>query len=619
VPIVLASIWGRLAALPALYLGLWATLLVLTIALVILMRTPWGRERPTHRYVLLSLVAHLALICLATTVRFMSAPAGEEAASPIKVRIVMRSPPPAAVVEPIEDPVETPPEVMVEPKPEDVSQEQVEQAISAPPLLPLTPEPTPQEKPSESTERPATQQPVEQTPPPTERDATSIPQPVAPSSTKTQAEDAQTIPIAATPVMPATTQPAILQPSTPQSSTPQPRAPIEPLPAPQTTQPVTAEQPWTPYSVREPSERLKIVEQEGGSRATEDAVAAGLAWLASAQSRDGGWDASHWSAGRETRALGHDRRGAGAKADTGVTGLALLAFLGADHTHQGDSPHAETVRAGIAYLQGIQAADGCLAGDAALYAKTYCHSMATFAVAEALATTGDERLRPTVRRAVDWLVKRQHPSGGGWRYESGVEGDMSQMGWIIMALRSAELAGVATPPTVWSSIERFVRSTRRGTSGGLACYQVRGPVSRTMTAESLYCRQILGWPTAGSPATGEAVQHVLGQLPGQGKANLYYWYYAALALHHNRAADHQAKRAWQVWNSAMSRTLVGSQIDQGVVAGSWSPNTLWGGYGGRVYATALATMCLEVYYRYDHDEVARDPWLAARPATRSLR
>ena len=28
------------------------------------------------------------------------------------------------------------------------------------------------------------------------------------------------------------------------------------------------------------------------------------------------------------------------------------------------------------------------------------------------------------------------------------------------------------------------------------------------------------------------------------------------------------------------------------------PNTVWGGYGGRVYTTAMATLCLEVYYRY---------------------
>ena len=34
------------------------------------------------------------------------------------------------------------------------------------------------------------------------------------------------------------------------------------------------------------------------------------------------------------------------------------------------------------------------------------------------------------------------------------------------------------------------------------------------------------------------------------------------------------------------------------LAGSWDPDTVWGGYGGRVYTTAMAALCLEVYYRY---------------------
>jgi hypothetical protein len=44
----------------------------------------------------------------------------------------------------------------------------------------------------------------------------------------------------------------------------------------------------------------------------------------------------------------------------------------------------------------------------------------------------------------------------------------------------------------------------------------------------------------------------------------------------------------------MTRTLLGSQRPDG----SWPETCLWGGYGGRVFTTALGAMCLEVYYRY---------------------
>ena len=40
------------------------------------------------------------------------------------------------------------------------------------------------------------------------------------------------------------------------------------------------------------------------------------------------------------------------------------------------------------------------------------------------------------------------------------------------------------------------------------------------------------------------------------------------------------------------------QQARGRHAGSWSPDTVWGGYGGRVYTTALGALCLEVYYRF---------------------
>ena len=221
--------------------------------------------------------------------------------------------------------------------------------------------------------------------------------------------------------------------------------------------------------------------------------------------------------------------------------------------------------------------------------------MSTFALAEALAITGDSRLKPAVRRAVEYSLRAQHSASGGWRYRPGQEGDTSQLGWQLMALHSAELGGVYIPPTTWTRADRFLRSVARGDHGGLAAYTRKANASRTMTAEALYCRQLLAKSIGGDleqAATTEATEHLLAEQPGDSQFNLYYWYYAALALHPRQ------DESWDRWNAAMQKALVETQEQKGRLAGSWSPDTRWGGYGGRVYTTAMATLCLEVYYRY---------------------
>ena len=44
--------------------------------------------------------------------------------------------------------------------------------------------------------------------------------------------------------------------------------------------------------------------------------------------------------------------------------------------------------------------------------------------------------------------------------------------------------------------------------------------------------------------------------------------------------------------------LISEQLTSGEFAGSWDPNDTWGRYGGRLYSTTLATLTLEVYYRF---------------------
>jgi hypothetical protein len=274
-----------------------------------------------------------------------------------------------------------------------------------------------------------------------------------------------------------------------------------------------------------------------------------------------------------------------------MTALTLLAMLAAGNTHR-QGPYQENVFRGLAYLIESQASDGSLAGQATEYAAMYCHAMATFAMSEALGMSGDAQLREPVRRAVAYSVAMQNPTTGGWRYRRGDDGDTSQLGWQLMALKSAELAGVPVPEQTWRGAARFLDSVSSGSYRGLAAYRPGEQVSRPMTAEALVCRQFLGLPPDSATAK-EAGDYLLGELPGEAKVvNLYHWYYGTLGMYQLQGVH------WQRWNEALRQSLVATQRRDGAMAGSWDTNTLWGGYGGRVYTTALATLCLEVYYRY---------------------
>ncbi len=344
------------------------------------------------------------------------------------------------------------------------------------------------------------------------------------------------------------------------------------------------------YANRQSQKRLQIALQYGGSERTEAAVNGALQWLAKNQSEDGRWDADRFGAGREISVLGHDRQGAGAKADTGVSALAVLAFLAAGETHlSGD--YRRTVERGLIFLIRSQSADGSLAGDAELFARMYCHGMAMLALSEAYVMTGDDRLAEAVERAAEYTIRAQHLPSGGWRYLPGDPGDMSQFGWQLMALKSADLGGIQVPGRTWTGMRRFLKSASSGPKGALASYRPGERPSTTMTAEALACRVFLG-EYGDSAILGEAVSFILQDLPNPKRANFYNWYYGTLALFQVQDSG------WQRWNQSLQATLLTSQRMDGTTSGSWDPDAIWGSYGGRVYSTALGALCLEVYYRY---------------------
>ncbi len=349
------------------------------------------------------------------------------------------------------------------------------------------------------------------------------------------------------------------------------------------------------YQLRVAVDRSAAAQRHGGNERTEAAVNAALKWLAANQSADGRWDADKHNAGRETRVFGHDRKGAGANADTGVTALAVLAFMAAGNTHL-EGEYRKHVQHGLEFLLRSQARNGNMVGDSKVFAQMYCHGMATLAIAEAYALTGDERLKYWVERAVGYTLATQHSTDGGWRYRPGDEGDMSQFGWQVMALKTADTAGIEIPAKTRAGMLKFMSRCGTGRHGGLASYRPKEETSATMTAESLCCRFFLDLGRD-DPAVEEAANYLDLRRPSRGTANLYYWYYGTLALHQLGDAR------WERWNADLQTQLLPKQRKDGRNLGSWDPaDTTWGGYGGRVYSTAMGALCLEAYYRYAVEE-----------------
>ena len=582
---ILGYYWGLTSTT---WLVLWSVLATLTVLLVVLLRTRWSQAKPWRKCAILSLWVHVLLGCVATTVRIVTGAPELGNDEPIRVAVTMV----AAAETPSEPIEEITPEWEQPSDPPLIAPEA--EPLEAPPLEPAEAlEPLPELEPSEPA--PPLEAPsLLETPAPAK--------PPAEPASPVKKNNGNAEPPSEKPTTEATGEPRASATGVPNPNAP-PTEPNEPHP----TEPKLPEI----YADRFAKDRDALVEQRGGSAQTERAVRAALGWLATSQSKNGGWDASRFGAGAARVVLSQDRRGAGAQGDMGVTGLALLAFLGSGHTHTGGD-YTHEVASGLEYLRQRQRADGSLYGDAQFFARMYCHSMATFAVCEALALTQDERLEPMARAAVRYTLSMQHPTDGGWRYQRGDTGDTSQLGWQLMTLKSAQLAGIDIPATTWTRVDRFLRRVRRGNAGGLAAYRPNSSVSRTMTAEALFCRQLQQEQQLGQlsdAAIEEAITSITAQLPAASRRNLYFWYYATLALHRNQGQSTAATEAWESWNHALTTTLLTTQQGDG----SWDVNTAWGGCGGRVYTTALSALCLEVYYRYNPSaspsEVAdRDGW-----------
>jgi hypothetical protein len=354
--------------------------------------------------------------------------------------------------------------------------------------------------------------------------------------------------------------------------------------------------------------RDRINIQTSTLKPTEPVVKGGLEWLARHQSPDGSWDCDGFNANCDhKRGAACAGRGS-AVFDAGVTGLALLAFLGAGHDSQFQGPYLETVRNGLKYLKNIQDAEGCF-GSRSDVRHTYSQACATLAMCEAYAATRQLPWRKAAEAGVAYINACRNPYKG-WRYgKAPGDNDASVTGWMLMALKGAKDAGIPVDDSVMKDGLAVIDALTDEDTGRTG-YVKKGelpvrpeglsakwPATETESLTAVAMTARIFCDQTNSPLMKAGAELLAKKLPlwdeARGSIDMYYWYYGTLAMF-QMGGDN-----WDRWNKNLKTVVVDHQHHgDSCLEGSWDPVDPWGEEGGRVYSTALMTLCLEVYYRY---------------------
>ena len=324
--------------------------------------------------------------------------------------------------------------------------------------------------------------------------------------------------------------------------------------------------------------KASLLSMFGGTADTQDSVKRGLEWLKRNQTRKGGWSMK-----------GPYSDGNHSENETAATAMAMLAFLGDGHTHR-SGDYVQEMEKAAKYLVAMQDRSGFMARDARSHEQMYAQAQATIALCELYGMTKDSWLRPRAELAISFAEQSQS-NLGGWRYSPNDDADTSVTGWFVLALKSAQSAGLDVNDSKLREVERYL-DTAQSYEGAAYAYQPRGAPSPAMTAEGLLCRMYLGWNRNDAPLVRGAEALALDYPFDPYDQDVYYWYYATQVLHHFGGGP------WKKWNEVMRVELPRIQVSRGRENGSWSPQgDAYGSYG-RLYTTCLSLYCLEVYYRH---------------------
>jgi len=368
----------------------------------------------------------------------------------------------------------------------------------------------------------------------------------------------------------------------------------------------------------------------GGGTPSEAAVVAGLQWLRDHQNQEGFWDADEFMLEDRYPEQPASTGEGNSVNDVGLSGLALLAFLGNNHTLN-HGPHRQVVARGINWLLEVQDQDSGLFGEEVGNSTLYNHAIATMAMGEAYYFSAQSPLlkRP-MSQAVKVIVKAQNPYGA-WRYslEPNGDNDSSITGWMVFALKTAKENHLAVNQQAFDGAQEWFHTMQDKNTGRVgyawgeggggpgsapsrpAIYLDEFPAakSESLTAVALLSQvfmtdtdEVRRWSDHPDYSMMKKAADLIASKPPvwnekDGSIDMYYWYYGTYAM------NQWGGKHWKTWKKGLEQALLPHQRHdspngQDNFTGSWDSVGPWGDEGGRVYATAICTLMLEVYYRY---------------------
>ncbi|HEX7900825.1 MAG TPA: prenyltransferase/squalene oxidase repeat-containing protein [Planctomycetota bacterium] len=282
---------------------------------------------------------------------------------------------------------------------------------------------------------------------------------------------------------------------------------------------------------------------ESVEREVESACPAPLRWLLNSQNPDGSW-------GDGVTSLDGVLIG-----KPGLTGLALLSFLGVGYSHLSKDRYdglcmGDVVRDGLRLLQDDQREDGLFRSAR----SALDHALAALALSEAYGLTGSNAFKDHAQASVDALLSLQLRDGS-W-------GDGPTTTWAADVLKSAELGQLAFPRSAYDGLRAYY--DRRG-----------APDAREMIA------RIFMDKNRADPLHANVAAMLVASPPTSGRS-LVDLYFETRALFQYDGPDGPSFKAWA---EPFKRTVREREALQGPRGSD------------RVIHASLTALCWTIYYR----------------------